>query len=1005
MAKNPRRARNLLYLLFVFSGFSGLIYQSIWSHYLKLFLGHAAHAQTLVLAIFMGGMAIGAWLPSRYGVRWKNLLLWYAVVEAIVGLCALAFHSLFVSVTDLAYDSLIPALGGVPSAVNLFKWSMAGILILPQSVLLGMTFPLMSAGLLRRYPANPGATVAILYFTNSLGAAIGVLVSGFLLIKWVGLPGTVFTAGLINIALALIVWLLARGSPEPPAPRATRAVSRPNQSTSSRLLIAVSFLTGTASFIYEIGWIRMLSLVLGSSTHAFELMLSAFIFGLAFGGLWIRRRIDSLAQPGQFLGWVQLAMGLLALGTLVAYNHIFDVMKLFMDGLARTDSGYYLFNLTSHAIAIIVMVPVTFCAGMTLPLITHALLRNGYGERSIGVVYASNTLGAIAGISFAVHIGMPALGLKGVIATGAALDMLLGIVLLAAMSRGVAWRSTQAASLVAMAALIAVLVGVELDRYKMASGIYRSGMLYPAGSVEILFHKDGMTATVDLLKDSAGSISIVTNGKPDATINMNEDSVAAPDESTMIMAAAVPLVLHPQARTVANIGMGSGLTTHVLLSSPHLERVDTVEIEPAMIEASKGFRPRVEATFSDPRSHFYIDDAKTFFSARQSRYDIIISEPSNPWVSGVAGLFSDEFYRRTRSHLKPDGLFVQWIQLYEINFDLVASVMKAIGRNFSDYALYAPNDVDLLIVAVEKGKVPQIGEQTFMREFLADPLRRIDVHTLQDLKLRRLGDRALFEPLFALASVGVNSDYFPVLDLNAVRARFMNRGARELISITAAPLPALDMIASDLTQSGGQHPTPSRNFSRSRLAYAAVVVRDFYMRGALRPGDTLEPGLLGQALLARQLADDCRDSHTVALWLDSVSNVMDAVVPYLKTSEATGLWRGFRSSDCYRRLSPVQRDIFALYGAISRRDAPTMATLAEKLLTSPGLPLTQDRYLLSTAMLGYIADRKPQEAQRLWKTYAPGTVSLDHPDALSRLLWSHSMYGEPARPAPTTASR
>jgi spermidine synthase len=273
MKKNSsRHQRNLFYLLFTLSGFSGLIYESIWSHYLKLFLGHAAYAQTLVLAIFMGGMAIGSWLAGRYSVRWRNLLLGYALTEGVIGLCALVFHGVFVSATELAYSTVIPEIGS-PWAVDLFKWSLAGSLILPQSILLGATFPLMSAGLIRRFPAESGTSLAMLYFTNSLGAAVGVLVSGFVLMNAVGLPGTILTAGLINIALALVVWSLVRNTPEKPG-RATPPKSAKDAAHGWHLLLTASLLTGAASFMYEIGWIRMLSLVLGSSTHSFELMLS-----------------------------------------------------------------------------------------------------------------------------------------------------------------------------------------------------------------------------------------------------------------------------------------------------------------------------------------------------------------------------------------------------------------------------------------------------------------------------------------------------------------------------------------------------------------------------------------------------------------------------------------------------------------------------------------------------------------------------------------------------------
>ena len=195
----------VFFALFTVSGFAGLIYESIWSHYLKLFLGHAAYAQTLVLAIFMGGMALGSWLVSRYTGRIRNLLVGYAAAEFGIGVLAITFHGLFNSVTGWALDSVLPALGGT-GMVDVVKWAIASALILPASLLLGTTFPLMSAGVIRLYPDSGGRALAMLYFTNSLGAAIGVLASGFLLIAEVGLPGTILTAGILNITLALVVW-------------------------------------------------------------------------------------------------------------------------------------------------------------------------------------------------------------------------------------------------------------------------------------------------------------------------------------------------------------------------------------------------------------------------------------------------------------------------------------------------------------------------------------------------------------------------------------------------------------------------------------------------------------------------------------------------------------------------------------------------------------------------------------------------------------------------------
>src|SRR6202050_617723 len=216
MHANNFTRRRFLLAIFVVSGFTGLIYESIWSHYLKLFLGHAAYAQTLVLAIFMGGMALGSWTVAHYSFRIRRLLWGYVLVEGLIGILGIVFHSTFVAAVDFSFAAVIPAL---PAGllIHAYKWSLAAALILPQSVLLGMTFPLISGGMIRRWPERPGETLATLYFTNSLGAAFGVLVSGFLLIEAVGLPGTMRIAGVLNIALAAAIWVIVRGQSEPAA--------------------------------------------------------------------------------------------------------------------------------------------------------------------------------------------------------------------------------------------------------------------------------------------------------------------------------------------------------------------------------------------------------------------------------------------------------------------------------------------------------------------------------------------------------------------------------------------------------------------------------------------------------------------------------------------------------------------------------------------------------------------------------------------------------------------
>ena len=311
------RSHALLWI-FALSGFSGLVYQSIWTQYLGLFLGHAAYAQSLVLMLFMGGMALGAWLVSMRSASLRRPLLAYAIIEGVIGLLGLGFDVLYQGGTGLAYEAMASSGDGAP----LVKWSMAAGLVFPQCVLLGATFPLMSAGFMRLMPAREGNILSGLYFSNSIGAAVGALASTYLLLPAVGLPGAVMTAALVNIGVALAVYPLSKLEASTPAP--ATAASHPPRNHAPLLVLAVAGLTGATSFIYEITWVRMLSLALGTTIHAFELMLAAFISGIAFGGLWLRSRADKLPSPLATAGWIQVWMGVAALGSMFVYASAFE---------------------------------------------------------------------------------------------------------------------------------------------------------------------------------------------------------------------------------------------------------------------------------------------------------------------------------------------------------------------------------------------------------------------------------------------------------------------------------------------------------------------------------------------------------------------------------------------------------------------------------------------------------------------------------------------------------
>lgn len=819
-----------LYFLFVLSGAAGLIYESIWTRYLGLFVGHDAYAQIIVLVIFLGGMSAGAMLVSRWTTRLKKPLYGYIAVELVVGCIGLVFHDVFQATTAWAYHAVYPHLAG-SWALTTAKWSIAGALILPQSILLGMTFPLMSAGVLRLGPSRPGRKLSLLYFSNSLGAAVGVLVAGFYLVELAGLPGTLLAAAMLNLVVAgatVCVMAAARNAPAE-ATGASRwttsstssvtggAADAPNRSL-QRLLLFTSMGTAVASFIYEIDWIRMLALVLGSATHTFELMLSAFILGLAFGAWWIRARVDRLRDPLRSLGIVQWTMGMLAMATLPLYVSSFDWIASLLTTFAHNDAGFIGFTLARYGLCLAVMLPATFCAGMTLPLITRILLTNGSGERAIGAVYAWNTLGSILGVVIGGLILLPVLGVKLMLIVGAVLDMGIGVLLLSR-ARPVTSRSPRlalGANLALGLLVLAVAVGTRLEPNRLASGVFRSGIVNWPEHSQIQFYRDGRTATVSATRFKAsGLLSLATNGKPDASLSLDWyracDPLSHPvplvgDAATQTLVPLVTLAHAPRARTAAVIGQGSGMSSHLLLGDPNLKEVVTIEIEPQMIAGSRVFYPANRRSFDDPRSKIVIDDAKSYFASEHRKYDLIISEPSNPWVSGVSGLFTTEFYSRIKGYLSEDGVFGQWLQVYELDDPLVLSVLAGIHQNFRSYEIYLAPNSDLLVVASNRAELPSPDWSVFGYPALRHDLCSFIPLTPTILDGLHLAGRAEMQPL--LESMGQpNSDYYPVLDLGAERRRFRKDHADGFQGLSAdwynllaslsgrRTAPALDLLA------------------------------------------------------------------------------------------------------------------------------------------------------------------------------------------------------------------
>ena len=761
----------LVYFLFALSGFAGLIYEGSWARYLKLFLGHSSYGQVLTLCIYMGGLAIGSFVAGKLVEKIKRPLLGYAAVELAIGIGGVAYHPLYNWLTGIFYDSSFVA-GLSSRGAEVVKVVLATGSTLPIAIAVGMTFPFIAAGLMRKSGAE--VSLPMLYFTNSLGSAIGILFTSYTLIPVFGNHVTLCVAASINFLLATIFGVIGFGtSPvredddgEEKVEEVVVDTKLPMPPKSTWFWIAA--ITGLTSFVYEIVWIRLLSLLMGSSSHSFDQMLSAFILGLSIGSAVSGKLLkkDSLVV----LSLAQIFMAFFALCTLYFHQPFWMMMNEANQIFNSTNDGYVCWSIFKYVLSLLWMVPTSFFAGMTLPLITIILTRAFKSEAPIGKVYGWNTLGSIIGSAGGGLLLLPFLQLKGALVFAAVLDFAIGFILLAIYRKRFR-RSPMFYVIGGVMILPSFFMG--FDPSLVTSGAFRAYKdLHPDEKIIV---RDGKTATISF-HESNVHYYIKTNGKADASMSKDRNHPIEGDELTQAATAFMPMAVMSKPYDAAMVGFGSGMGAHYLLSDPLLKDFDCVEIEEEMMNLAKGFYPWNSRGYDDPRTHIYIDDANTFFLTNRRQYDLIVSVPSNPWVSGVASLFSHEFYAKMRRYMKPGGLWVQWIQTYEFNDQLFLNILKALDVVFPYVSLYkAPEEPDIIIIASDQPVI-----QKSIDRFKTDPVlvKEFDrIHRDPEF----FGERNfLFTSKMVSAlldGVDPNSTFIPMVDNKAEEARFIHSNA------------------------------------------------------------------------------------------------------------------------------------------------------------------------------------------------------------------------------------
>jgi len=722
----------LLLLCFFLSGAAGLVYQVAWGKALGLIFGNTVYAISTVLAVFMGGLALGSAWWGRSSERRANPVLLYGWMELGVALTGAVSLGGLAAVRRL-YLVAHPLVAGSGPALLLLRFVGAAIVLFLPTFLMGGTLPVLVQGL-TRHSAELGRRLSRLYWINTAGAVAGTFAAGFFLLAHAGLRATVETAVAVNVIAGVLAVVLARGfSSQVRAadPSAKPAESRARQPLSLFLLAAFGGVGATA-IAYEVAWTRLLVTFFGSSTYAFTLMLATFLAGIVLGSLlfelWVAR--GGVPSLGGF-ALTQILTALAALGFLVFYRQLpsivvavlhwpYDRLPAWLTGpLGLQEDSFAALALAQFATSAAAMLPAATVFGFNFPLATVVIARPPGEERAsgpaVGKAYAANTFGAIAGAVLSGFLLIPRLGAFRLVGLMALANVLVALALL---SRSEGPRAfPMAATLAVGGSIVAAMASGRLNNPAIAT--FAPFLYYDpakthltieewAETFDILYARDGLNASVSV---AAGEdyVALRTNGKVDASNR---------DIETQLFSGHLGAMFHPSPRRVLVVGFGSGMTVAALARYPEIERIDCVEIEPGIIEAAPLLERLNRGVLRDPRVHVVLDDARNFLLTTRDSYDLIISEPSNPWIAGVATLFTDEYYQAARRRLRPGGLLVQWIQGYSIFPDDLRMVLATVAGQFESVSVWRGEEPDFLLLA-RRERAPLTLDR--LRDLLGNP--------------------------------------------------------------------------------------------------------------------------------------------------------------------------------------------------------------------------------------------------------------------------------------------
>ena len=743
-------------LLFV-SGLCALVYQTVWIRELRLVFGMSTLATAAVLAIFMAGLGAGAAFLGRKSDGHAHPLRFYGVLEIGIAIAS-ALTPLLIDAVRVAYV----ASGGSAA----LRFVLAVVVLGLPTILMGGTLPAAA----RSIAGDSGRrSVALLYSMNTAGAVTGAVVAGFILLERYGNRRTLFAAAAVNLAIGIIAFCSPAPSAAPASPRDTRRepASRRAKSPPLRrnMVCTAAAITGFVFLLMELVWYRMLSPLLGGTTFMFALVLAMALAGIGIGGaLYAGWRGAALATSGGLA--MTLAAEALAVGVPFAAGD-----RIALLALALRDVSTFGQQIAGWAVVTaIVVLPAAVVAGVQFPLLI-ALLGHGTENvgRDVGSAYAWNTAGAIAGSLGGGFFLVPHLG-----ATGC---WRLCIALLAGLAGVFAWRAQRVShlaytALVGCGAVVVVFaagpsaiwrhsgIGAGRAPKTMTTADTRAWM----NSVRrtLAAEAEGRESSIALMRDD--DLGLIVNGKSDGS--------ARRDAGTQVMAGMIAALLHPHARMAMVVGLGTGTTAGWLGAIPTMQRVDVVELEPAVIRMARAYAAVNRNALDNPKVNVIPGDARETLLVSRARYDIIFSEPSNPYRAGVASLYTREFYAAAAARLERGGVFAQWVQTYSIDAQTARTVYATLTTVFPYVQTWTTNPGDIVLLASREPL--RVDVEEIRRRLAEEPFRAAThaawrVESAEGVLAHFIGNEQVAQAL-ANGATQLNTDDRPVIEFGFARA-------------------------------------------------------------------------------------------------------------------------------------------------------------------------------------------------------------------------------------------